>query len=322
MLTTSQSTSKNQLKHNTKKEMPFIFARHETFHIRYGWLKKGFDMASIDQAIFSKDDAPIKLGVGKNMVKSIRYWCSAFKILEEQSTKGTKSRKSNPTDFGSKLLDDAGWDPYLEDPASLWLLHWNFLKTPCIGTAWNYLFNYFNFTTFTVDDLFNELNQFTLLANTKNTPNPSSISKDINCLLRMYAPTKSNKNLTEDSLDCPFNELRLINTNENDKSYSFNIGVKNNLPSEIIVSTCLDYISSIEHTSQTIAVSRLCYDIGSPGQVFKLTESAIYNAIEEVSRSNKKITISDTAGLMQFIFSGDPKTLAGNLLKQYYKKGT
>ncbi|HEY9663495.1 MAG TPA: DUF4007 family protein, partial [Allocoleopsis sp.] len=60
-----------------------VFARHETFHPRFGWLKKGFNHASKDPEVFLREDSPIRLGVGKNMVRSIRYWCSAFKLLDE-----------------------------------------------------------------------------------------------------------------------------------------------------------------------------------------------------------------------------------------------
>jgi hypothetical protein len=70
----------------------------------FGWLKKGFDQATQDPAIFLQDDATVRLGVGKNMVRSIRYWCSAFKLLEEDC----------PTEFGQQLLGLTGWDPYLK----------------------------------------------------------------------------------------------------------------------------------------------------------------------------------------------------------------
>lgn len=102
-----------------------VFARHETFHPRFGWLKKGFDRASIDSETFLREDAPVRLGVGKNMVRSIRYWCQAFKLLEADQ----------PTEFGIQLLGDAGWDSFLEDPASLWLLHWKLLEPPCYATT-------------------------------------------------------------------------------------------------------------------------------------------------------------------------------------------
>jgi hypothetical protein len=45
---------------------PAAFARHETFHPRFGWLKKGYDLALEDAQVFLRDDAPVRLGVGKN----------------------------------------------------------------------------------------------------------------------------------------------------------------------------------------------------------------------------------------------------------------
>ena len=44
-----------------------IFARHETFHPRFGWLKKGFDAAVEEPEVFLREDAPVQLGVGKNI---------------------------------------------------------------------------------------------------------------------------------------------------------------------------------------------------------------------------------------------------------------
>ena len=100
-----------------------VFARHETFHPRYGWLKKGMDLAAEDSGAFSSNDALVRLGVGKNMVNAIRYWCQAFKVIEPVDGSG-RSREYKPSDPGRGLLDDdSGLDPYLEDTGSLWLLH-------------------------------------------------------------------------------------------------------------------------------------------------------------------------------------------------------
>ena len=56
------------------------FARHESFHPRYGWLKKGVDGAASDPGIFIREDAVVQLGVGKNMVRAIRFWGTAAKL--------------------------------------------------------------------------------------------------------------------------------------------------------------------------------------------------------------------------------------------------
>lgn len=73
-----------------------IFARHESFHPRFGWLKKGFDKITVEEDLFRKDYASVTLGVGKNMVKSIKYWCKAYKIIEDvEGEKGS----FQPTQF-------------------------------------------------------------------------------------------------------------------------------------------------------------------------------------------------------------------------------
>ncbi|MBK8432858.1 MAG: DUF4007 family protein [Chloroflexi bacterium] len=59
------------------------FGGHETFPFRYGWLKRGMDATTKTPNIFSQDHALVELGVGKNMVRSIRHWCLAMNLMEE-----------------------------------------------------------------------------------------------------------------------------------------------------------------------------------------------------------------------------------------------
>ena len=61
------------------------FARHETFHPRYGWFRKAYAFAAEDSRIFSADDAPVRMGVGKNMVRAIRFWGRAAKLVTVDS---------------------------------------------------------------------------------------------------------------------------------------------------------------------------------------------------------------------------------------------
>ena len=59
------------------------FGRHETFALRYGWLPKGFQAAVRNPKIFLDDLATVELGVGKNMVKSIRHWLRATQMMTQ-----------------------------------------------------------------------------------------------------------------------------------------------------------------------------------------------------------------------------------------------
>ena len=87
------------------------FSGHETFPFRYPWLKKGLDAVLEDPGVFQRDDALTTLGVGKNMVRSIRHWCLTAGILAEgRQGAGVLS----PTELGTLLLADDGLDPYLE----------------------------------------------------------------------------------------------------------------------------------------------------------------------------------------------------------------
>ena len=57
-----------------------VFARHETFHPRYLWFRKAYVAVKDDPNIFTQTDAPIRLGVGKNMVRAIRFWGDSSEI--------------------------------------------------------------------------------------------------------------------------------------------------------------------------------------------------------------------------------------------------
>ncbi|EFH84785.1 DUF4007 family protein [Ktedonobacter racemifer] len=295
------------------------FARHETFHPRFGWIKKGFDRSRQNSNVFLKEDATTILGVGKNMVRSIRYWCSAFKVLAETQEKNARTKEIVATSFGARLLADDGWDPYIEDPASLWLLHWYLLKPPCIATTWYFAFACFKRAEFSVDSLYNALEEYIRQQFPKQNVAESSLQKDILCLLHMYVGLKSRSNAMEEMLDSPFTTLGLIQLESDGKHYSFHVGYKNTLPPEIIVVACLEFAKNVGKGERTISIPRLMYEEGSPGTVFKLTESALIDAIEQVTQSDQRLSLSNTAGIIQLAFTQHPTVLAESLLNQYYQ---
>ena len=83
------------------------FGRHESFALRYGWLTKGFQAVEETSDIFSSPDAIVTLGVGKNMVNSIRHWLRAARLIE------ITPDKKETTPLGTAIFSEDGWDPYL-----------------------------------------------------------------------------------------------------------------------------------------------------------------------------------------------------------------
>lgn len=294
------------------------FARHETFHPRFGWLKKGFDAVAEDNEIFLRPDAHIRLGVGKNMAAAIRYWCSAYKVIEALPAMDGRARGNHPSTFGTALLSEHGWDTYLEDAASLWLLHWKLLQAPCQATAWRYAFNEFRHTDFTRDDLQRELAAYR--DKWAWRVQDSSLEKDVTCLLRMYVEQPQKKTITEETLDCPFVELGLLQRTGDAQHFTFRMGAKANLPAAIIVAAALEYVAHTDTGQRTVSLASLTYDTGSPGLAFKLTESALCQAIEAVQQKSGSVALTDTAGLVQMSFQAEPLPLAQRILKHYYQQ--
>ena len=108
-----------------------VFSGHESFACRYGWLVKLYHALDENPELFASDDeAILTLGLGKNMVKSIRFWGNAFGLARQER------RQTFNTGFAKKLLHPArGLDPYIEDAGSLWRLHWHIAVHGGLG-AW------------------------------------------------------------------------------------------------------------------------------------------------------------------------------------------
>jgi len=135
----------------------------------------------------------------------------------------------------------------------------------------------------------------------------------------MYVDSFNHRQVKEDSIDCPFTDLSLIKQEGSAKRFSFNYGKKNNLPNDIILATCLDYIANAGHNAKTISLTNLLHDQNSPGMLFKLTESVLFEAVERGIGDDKRIVLSDSSGLVQLSFKEDPSILADNLIRDHYR---
>ena len=132
---------------------------HETFSIRKNWLAKGIEAVQKNPGIFTdKTLEPMEeLGIGRNMVVSLRYWMKAVGLTEEK--KGEKTRKTE-TVFSTLGKIIYKHDPYVEETGSLWLLQAELASNKDFATSWYFFFNEFNMTEFSKDDFVSELFKF------------------------------------------------------------------------------------------------------------------------------------------------------------------
>ena len=297
-----------------------MFARHETFHPRYGWFRKAYRFAATDPHIFNREDAPVKIGVGKNMVRAIRFWGLAAKLIEEKE-RTSKSRASEwiPTALGDALFGELGWDRYMEDPGTLWLLHWLLLAPPSLLPVWWIAFNDFPAVEFDDDDLVGAVGAQIEAIAEWNSPHPSSLKKDVGAMLRTYAPAeRTGRSSIDDILDCPLRELNLIGRSVGTNRYRFALGTKPTLPPAILGYAALDYCARTSTGGNTITLDRLVHEAGAPGKVFKLTEGELLAAIEPLAQDAAAISLTTSTGAVQFSWSGKPGEVATGILDRYY----
>lgn len=306
-----------------EKSTRYYFGGHEKFVFRNGWLKKGVDAVSQTPSIFTEDEALVILGVGKNMVRSIRHWCLATGVIQESTTE-TRSASLIVSDFGNLLLSDKGYDPYLEELGSLWLLHWRLCTNNSRSLAWHLIFSKFIELEFTKKHLVNFLSL--QLSNLTLRTTIGTIEREIDVLIRTYIPNIRTRSelISDETLDCPLAELGLLSYIHEDNLLRFNVGPKNSLPIEIFGYAFLEFLASNDYSKRTISVDECLYKLGSPGQIFKLDENSVIEYFESLDGlTNGSIRLHETAGLRQVyletISIEDYQILGNKLLKDYYK---
>ncbi|WP_127143116.1 DUF4007 family protein [Pelagibacterium montanilacus] len=277
------------------------FSGHETFPLRHLWLKKAYDQVAAakggvaPKSLFNDAEAIVTFGVGKNMVGAIRHWALTCGILKED---GDVFRTTNIGDY--LFSDETGVDPFLEAPATLWLLHWMMAGTPERCTTWFYVFNHLTVQTFDHDAIAAPLRDYRDQQNArlknKIRASDATIKRDVECFLRSYVPTRQGKfsdDLFEPAL-VPLGLIRAVSS----KSYQFRRGAKPTLPDGVFLYALHEFWMRHAPDQQTLSVEALTFEPGSPGRVFKLDEDALVERLARIEESTARAYLwSDTAGV-------------------------
>ncbi|MYD94639.1 MAG: DUF4007 family protein [Chloroflexi bacterium] len=270
---------------------------HETFPLRYGWLKKAYDSAEGDEdcsALFASESAIARFGVGKNMVAAIRYWAVAAGVLEERQG----LRRSV---LGRMIFADAGLDPWMEEPATSWLAHWHIAGRPHL-TTWYWAFNHYSALAFERDGLVRGVSD---LASRRRWPRASiaTIRRDVGCFVRAYAtPYAGPSTLLDDVLESPLAELGLIRATGRRDGFRFVRGPKPTLDPAVVCYAISNFWRDYAPDANTLSYEALAYAGGSPGRVFVLGEDDLVLMLASMGDLTRGVyRWSETAGLKQLI---------------------
>ena len=292
------------------------FSGHESFPVRYSWLKKAVDGVAADPFAFSRDDAMVKLGVGKNMVTSMRHWGLSLGMLKEAGTEPrSRGRVLDVTPIGKRLFSDDGWDPFLEDPGTVWLLHWQLVSQPERATAWWWVFSHYPRTDFTRQDLHSALESLVAQNGWRSTG--ASLKRDIDVFVRTYVPPRRAQVVQEDTLESPLSELGLIRESSSLKSYRLVRSEHRTLPTTVFAYTLVEYLAA-RSGAKSVTLEDLSFGAGAPGRIFCLNERGLLSRLEQLeSLTDGAIVFDETAGLKQVYVHTLP--VAEDLLRKYYE---
>jgi hypothetical protein len=294
------------------------FRAHETFFIRKGWLSKGMKKIAVNPNVFmgldghgNKINPMDELGIGANMVKSLRYWMQAVGLAEER----LETRKIQVlTELGEILHKN---DPYVEEMGTLCLLHYNLCTNLELATSWYFFFNVFSLRSFTKDDFVTALSGWYALIN-EDKVSPRSLGDDFDCIMHTYVSRErsgSTRVSPENNIDCPLGDLELIEPVGKKARVSTyrkkNIN-KNALHPLIALAIILDQADG----SNEVSIGMLLNAEGSVGRAFNLDTIALSSVLSELDALNR-LKIVRTAGL-------DVVRITTNLtfaecVKEYYK---
>lgn len=283
------------------------FSGHETFPCKTLWLKKGADFIN-DNNDFNALDSVTKLGVGKNMVSSIRYWLRAFGLTINDEL----------TPLATNLFSKDGWDPFCEDIATLWLLHYMLVKSG-IANLYNIAFCNFNRVKheFSQNDLVKYVKVVCDNYDQTKTFNEKTVYKDVNVLLQNYAYPENAKN-PEDFSNLLIG-LRLVREKGRVKTsigkmeiiYQFEEKKYSDMVLDII------YFALADIKEDDIVLS---YDkLSDIALIFGLSINELKIILRDLEKKYKgEVSYSDNSGIVNFHFLKNIDKL--NILNNYYNK--
>jgi len=275
-------------------EVRLQFAGHETFPLRLLWLRKAYDAAAAEptpRGTFQERDAIARFGVGRNMAISIRHWALAAEVLQEEG--GMLS----PTLWARKVFDpDRGFDPFLEEPATLWLTHAHIASKPEFATTWFYAFSGLSQTTFDRDMIVGGILEL-VRDRVGLKASADTLRRDVEVFVRSYVARGDGG---EDAAEPLLAELGLVRESRLAGQFEFVRGSKPTLPDAVFALALERFWRRWHVNSPTLSVEQASYAPGSPGRIFKLDEDSVLERMTRLDRvTDGAFVWSDTAGLRQ-----------------------
>lgn len=251
------------------------YGQHQSFHLRDRWLSKALKSLDDNDRFFYTENAFEQIGLGKNMVQSLRFWVEATKVVDKQEG---KKHSHSLSDLGRLILK---YDKVIQLQETASILHYSLISDKEVASSWFWFFNCHNEKVSTKEEIFEGLKKWVQEKETKNVAE-GSLKKDVDCLVRLYTAGQDNDD-PEEVIHSPIAKLNLLSESD---GYIYK---KTPKLSEIGVSALmyvlLDYCNN--HNINTITVDEIEHKQNLWGKAFNLNRSLIVSALERLMKHKR-----------------------------------
>ena len=291
-----------------------VINKHGSFYIREGWISKIIEAINENPIIFtpsSEQQAVDTIGLGRVMIKALRYWGVVLGLFEEE--KNSKGIEAKPT-YLCRLIEEN--DKYCIKNGTKLLLHRELITNKDNATAWYWFFNEWNKATITKEEFVNSFHSY-LLVNGMSI-NKTAVEKEFNCLRSTYiSERKANAKTITDEDTIPFlMSIRALIINK-DKQIEKNSINNKQLDSEVLIyAIAKDNYEESKNCGQ-VSVEKITDEKNQVGRYFNLKYSELIEGL--LAAENKGyIKLINNFGNRYIEFLDIDYE---NLISIYYEKG-
>lgn len=259
-----------------------MFNKHGTFYVRDSWPRKGLMAIKDNPTIFTPKnefEAVDKLGIGRVMVTSLRYWMTALRLATEYKD-SSGMIVLDPTEIAREILKN---DRFFQQLGTTWILHRNLAKNSENATTWYWFFNKFEKTVFTKEDFLNDLKAY--VTTNGQTVADTSLNRDFNCFKNTYEEEQFDdiSEYIEEGIISYFSKLNLIKIEDKNIYRKLN-PIDKQLPAHIIMYSILDDLEHYKKYQNQIGIDELFKKEGYVGKVFNLSYSLLMEKLDELGK--------------------------------------
>ncbi len=288
-----------------------VINKHGSFYLRSGWGTKIIQAVEADNMIFSpanEQEAVDRIGLGRVMIKALRYWADASGLTTEEKVQGGIAERK--TDLFDLLEAN---DRYFQKLGSLLLLHRNIALNEENATAWYWAFNEFDKQAFTKEEFVDGLHYF--LAVNEMSIKKAAVDKEFNCFKNTYLAEKKFdiKTVMDEDTYPFFGSLHLLRINE-EKKFEKTYLTKAEMPLHILIyAIAKDNPEESGHRGQ-ISIDKIMEEKRQVGRYFPMRYSKLIDMLLE-AENKKLLTLNNNFG-NRFIEFSDVQY--DRLLNEYY----